>query len=150
MCFWTYLLLAPDTAFCRKINPHPPATVAGCRRLAMKPFAQFVKADTLVETVVEGGPAPGCTVCLRFGGQVLVGKLGLDDGFEGPFVILSRHTASHVRHEASRPTFGSRRFNYISDTCIKRVQARGCDTFRRLPGGSSYITLHTSQAQKGT
>jgi hypothetical protein len=40
--------------------------------------------------------------------------------------------------------------DYMPSTCIKRVQARGCDMFGRPPGGSSYITLHTSQAQKGT
>jgi hypothetical protein len=48
----------------------------------MKPFAQYVKADTLVETAVEGDPAPGYTVCLRFSRQGLVGKLDLDDDFE--------------------------------------------------------------------
>jgi hypothetical protein len=39
----------------------------------MKSFAPFVKTDTLIETVVEGGSAPGCTVCPRFGWQVLKG-----------------------------------------------------------------------------
>ena len=42
--------------------------------VTLKLFAQFVKADALVETVVEGGPAPSYAVCLRFGGQGLVGR----------------------------------------------------------------------------
>jgi hypothetical protein len=69
---WTDL--ESNTTFCRKIDPHPPATVTSCRCLAMKPFAQYVKADSLVETAVEGDPAPGYTVGLRFGGQCWLGN----------------------------------------------------------------------------
>src|SRR5262249_58566101 len=39
-------------------RPHLPATLPGGGHLTLKPFAQLIKANALIETIVKRSPAP--------------------------------------------------------------------------------------------
>src|SRR5439155_20034056 len=85
------------------------------QRLQPGPLLQLSLADKSQHGL--GKDRPLAVEAIPVHSYVAVGeKLGLNDGFEGPFVILPRHAASHTRHEADRPTFGFRRFGYIPGT----------------------------------